>query len=150
MQGKGRRRYWNLGGAFPSQKTHQRIQRTFLTHNSDHFPFLFKTFSCLFSKSPTTKLTPRAWPTNPLSPLLCLSTHPAPPQSCPQSILPLTCLCRCLDVLTSPSSDSGSSFCFKEPHGQACHSLAALLHPKQTVWRAACGQQNETEEGISG
>lgn len=137
-------------GVLPSRKTHQSVQKTFLTHNSDQIPFLFKTFSCLFSKSPKTKPTPHAWPANPPSPPLCLSTHPIPLQSCPQSILPLTCLCSCLDVLASPSSDSGSSFCFKEPHGQACHSQAALLHPKQTVWRVACGRQNEMEEGISG
>lgn len=53
-------------------------------------------------------------------------------------------------MLASLSYDSGINFCFKEPYGQARHSLAGLLHPKQTVWRAACGQWNREQEGISG
>lgn len=35
----------------------------------------------------------------------------------------------------SPSNESGSGFCCKEPHEQARPSLAGLPHPKQTVWR---------------
>lgn len=110
--------------------------RTFLSHKSDRVPFSFKTLERLRSIFPQDAASASRLACRPSVRHRSVCAPPSRRQPCPRGSLPPTCLCRCLDVLASPTMSQGATSVSRNRMGRPA-----------TPWLASCIQNKQSGVG---